>query len=63
MNQSAAQRCNDCLGAVTYVKAHENNADVAFDRGLGNPQFGGDLPVALAPNNQVQDFALAGAEV
>jgi len=63
MNQSPAQGRNHRLGAVSHVESHEDDADVALDRGLGNAQLGGDLLVAPAPNNQVEDFALARAQV
>jgi len=63
VNQSAAERRDDCLGTVAYVEAHEDDTDMAFDRGLGDAQFGGDLLVAPAPDNQVEDLAFTGAEL
>jgi hypothetical protein len=51
------------LRAIAHVEAHENDADVALDGGLGDAQFGGDLLVALAVEDEIEDFALAGTEI
>jgi|KBSMisStandDraft_5_1062788.scaffolds.fasta_scaffold01978_2 hypothetical protein len=42
------------LGAVLNIQPHENRAHVTFHRGFRDAQLTGNLPIALAVDQQVQ---------
>ena len=63
MDKSALQRRDYRLRAVAHVEAHENDADVAFNRGFSDAEVCRNLLIALASDKEIENFALACAEV
>ena len=48
VNEPALQRRYDRLSAVVHIQAHENDADVTLNGGLGDAEIGRNLLVAFA---------------
>ncbi len=51
------------LSAVVHIQAHENDADVTLNSGLGDAEIDRNLLVALALDDEIENFTLANAGV
>jgi hypothetical protein len=63
MDEAALESGDDGLGSVIHVEAHENNADVTFHSGFGDAEVAGNFAIRFPPDHEVEDLALASAEL
>jgi len=54
-----AARRDGSLRTVADAHAHEDDTDVRLHRSFGDAEIEGNLAIASAPDDELQDFALA----
>ena len=62
-DQAALDGCDHRLGAISYLKARENFAEVTLDRDFSEVKSGGNLFVAFPVRQQIQHFPFPFAKV
>src|SRR6478672_1642430 len=60
--QPCLDRAGDCFGAIGSTELREESADVELHGALAHAERGGDLLVAAAPREKLQDVGLARRE-
>jgi hypothetical protein len=63
MHETTLECGDNRLSAVFNVEPHENRADVTLDRRFCNAQYVGDIFIAVASHQEMENFQFPGTQV